>query len=70
MNKPEHQMLVLTPRRRGRPRASQPATTVCAWVPASVYDSINRIANERDISVSAVVNQVLTKVFLPKTKSS
>jgi len=66
MNESQPQMLILVPRRRGRPRASEPATTVCAWVPASVYDSLNRIANEKDISVSALVNQMLSKVLTPK----
>jgi hypothetical protein len=62
MSEAQHQMIVLTPRRRGRPRSSEPGTTVSAWIPAGAYDALNRIANERDISVSALVGQVLKRV--------
>lgn len=57
----EPQMLILEPRRRGRPRVSEARTSVSAWIPAACYDALNRIANERDISVSALVGKVLTK---------
>lgn len=55
----EPQMLVLTPRRRGRPRAHEPGSTMSVWVPARYHDVFCRIANEKDLSVSKVVAKVL-----------
>lgn len=57
----QHQMIVLTPRRRGRPRATEPRMRLSAWIPSKAFDSLNRLANEKDISISAVVSQILTK---------
>lgn len=59
----ESQVIVLTPRRRGRPRAPEPGSTISAWIPAKYHDRLIRIANEKDISVSAVVRTVIAGAF-------
>jgi len=54
--------------KRGRPRSTDPGSRVSTWIPARYHDQLIRIANERDISVSAVVNKVLTKALNPSGK--
>lgn len=53
------QMMVIAPRRRGRPRVQEPRTTVCTWMEARHYDQIVRMANQQEKSVSALVRDLL-----------
>lgn len=64
----KHQMIILTPRRRGRPRAMEPGSRVTTWIPERYHDALIRIANEKDISVSAVVGNVLTQALELRAK--
>ena len=66
MNEPKFQCFVIGPRRRGRPMSAEPSSRVTTWIPAKYHDALIRVANEKDISVSALVNQVLTKALTPK----
>lgn len=47
------------PRRPGRPRAKEPRTSVCAWIPASEHDKLIALAKAKEMSVSAFVRKVL-----------
>jgi len=46
--------------------SAEPSSRVTTWIPAKYHDALIRVANEKDISVSALVNQVLTKALTPK----
>lgn len=46
-------------RRRGRPPAEEPGSTVCAWVSVSEHDQLVEIARERGESVSSVARKLL-----------
>lgn len=46
-------------RGRGRPPAAEPRTSVSTWLPASYHDRLIRVARQQDVSVSAVVRQLL-----------
>lgn len=46
-------------RRRGRPRVLETSAAVTTWLPAKEHDRLIRIANEHEISVSALVRRVL-----------
>jgi hypothetical protein len=52
----------------GRPRSPEPQSTVCSWVPATLHDRLIRAANQREISVSAYVRNVI--IFALKDESS
>jgi predicted HicB family RNase H-like nuclease len=52
----------------GRPRSPEPQSTVCSWVPAKLHDRLIRAANQREISVSAYVRNVI--IFALKDESS
>ena len=43
------------PSKGGRPRATEPGSTVSAWVPASDYDKIIKAAKAQDVTISALV---------------
>lgn len=47
-------------RGRGRPRAAEPMSAVCMWVPASKHDQLVRLANQRGISVSRLVKSLVS----------
>lgn len=49
----------LAPRRRGRPRVSEPRSTVSTWLPAHAHDRLIQIAKREERSISAVVRQLL-----------
>jgi hypothetical protein len=55
--------LIILPRRQrgGRPRASEPKTSVCAWLPASDHDRLIRIAESEAVSVSKYVGEIVQK---------
>lgn len=46
-------------RPRGRPRVEEPLSAISTRLPASYHDRLIRIANAQEISVSAVVRQLL-----------
>jgi hypothetical protein len=46
-------------RRRGRPRVSEPRSTVSTWLPAHAHDRLIQIAKREELSISAVVRQLL-----------
>lgn len=53
-------LFVVGPRRgRGRPRATEPRASICAWVPASFYDRLARRAAHDDKSISSLVRDTL-----------
>jgi hypothetical protein len=52
--------------RRGRPRGTEPGSTLTAYVPASYHDRITQLAIKHDISVSQVVRRVLDQAFKKK----
>lgn len=52
---------IIIPRRpRGRPRASEPGSTVSVWLPASYHDRLVKMAANMDESVSTLVRSLLT----------
>lgn len=61
----EDSMFVVGPRsnqetrRRGRPRVSEPRSSVSTWVPASYHDRLIKMANQKDVSVSMLVRSLL-----------
>jgi len=44
---------------RGRPRVTEPRTSVSTWLPAQYHDRLIQLANLRDESVSATVRRLL-----------
>lgn len=55
MTRPEPVMV----RKRGRPRAQEPRSSVSTWLPARHHDRLIRLANRRGESVSATVREVI-----------
>jgi hypothetical protein len=47
------------PRKRGRPKADVPCTALTTWVPVNYYDKLNKMADDRHMSVSGLVRQIL-----------
>ena len=54
-------------RRRGRPRVSEPRSSVSTWVPASYHDRLIEMANQKDVSVSMLVRSMLMLQLRKKT---
>lgn len=52
-------------RRRGpgRPPASEPGSTVCAWLTVEKHDQLVELAREKDVSVSKLVVEAVTKMY-------
>lgn len=59
---------VITNRKGGRPRVSEPQTAISAWIPAKYHDRLARIAIRNDVSVSAVVKNAIV-LFLKDDSS-
>ncbi len=53
------QILIVEPRRRGRPRASEPGSAVMTWLPQSDHDRLVKLAQIRGETVSSVVRSLL-----------
>lgn len=71
MSSPQDSALtMLTTRRRGRPRAREPRSSVSAWILARHHDVLVHLANERSMSVSAVVRSLITKAVAEKPPES
>lgn len=51
------------PKKRGRPPAEEPSTTLCVWIYSKQYDALATMASQRDMSVSALVKHMLTKAY-------
>lgn len=45
--------------RRGRPRSEQPCTSVSTWVPTPYHDRLIKMANQRGMTVSSLVKQII-----------
>lgn len=56
-----------TPKKRGRPRVSEPRSTVSTWVTVSQHDRLVRLADQHGVSVSTVVKS-LVMITLPKVE--
>lgn len=46
-------------RPRGRPRVEEPRSTVSTWVWARHHDALIKLAQKREMSVSALVREIL-----------
>jgi hypothetical protein len=47
------------PKKRGRPRVSEPRSWVSTRLPVSYHDRLIQMANEKDVSVSMLVRSLL-----------
>jgi hypothetical protein len=54
------------PKKRGRPRVSEPRSNVHAWVPTPTHDRIIRLASAQNMTVSGFVSKLLTHVVGPR----
>ncbi len=45
--------------RPGRPRAPYESASLSAWVPTPTYDALVKAANDRHMSLSSLVKQIL-----------
>lgn len=48
-------------RRRGRPRSDREMSSVSTWIWAQHHDALVKMANQREVSVSALVRDILSK---------
>lgn len=55
----DHSFMVVSARKRGRPRAKDPSTTVLTRLPNSYYDRLTKIAHRHGISMSSVVRNIV-----------
>lgn len=51
--------LVDVERRRGRPRVSEPGTSVSTWLRPDEHDRLIKLANARETTVSSLVRSLL-----------
>ena len=61
---------MVTTRKRGRPRASEPHMRVSTWVSQRQFDRLCGIAQRRGVSVSSLVRRVIVLQFKDDTSSS
>lgn len=47
-------------RRIGRPKAAEPRSSVSAWIPVAQHDQLVKLATQRGVSVSQVVNALVS----------
>ncbi len=55
----EPQMAIMGGSKRGRPRASEPGSTLSIWLPASDHDYYAKLAAQRGESISKTVGLLL-----------
>lgn len=55
----EPQLFIVGKRRGGRPRATEPRSSVSTWIPVSQHDQLVRLANQREVSVSTLVKSLI-----------
>jgi hypothetical protein len=53
MNPPEEK------RPRGRPKLTEPRSTVSVWLPAKAHDRLIQLAKQQEQSISATVRELL-----------
>lgn len=58
-DEPENEPSMTIIGRPGRPRARYQSASVSAWVPTPTYDRLVKMANDRHMTVSALVKQIL-----------
>lgn len=51
------------PRRRGRPPAEEPSSTISVWLFSRHHDRLVQAAKARDVSVSSLVREMLVKAY-------
>lgn len=56
-------MVAGEPARRGRPRSSEPGSTLSIWIPASDHDYYAKLAAARGESISKTVGLLLKTRF-------
>lgn len=56
-----------SPRRRGRPKATDPQEPISTRVPQSYYDRLNKLANKRGESMSQLVRTLIMLRIKPDT---
>ena len=47
--------------KRGRPRVAEPGSSVSTWLRQADHDQLIRLAQRHDLSVSALVRQLVTR---------
>jgi hypothetical protein len=52
-------MLVVGPKKRGRPPAQRECTSLSMWIPTDYYDRLTQIARRNGVSMSAVARQLI-----------
>lgn len=57
----EKSIFIAGGRRRGRPPAQEQSTGLTTWVPNRFHDQLIKLANERSMSVSALVKTLLIR---------
>ena len=50
-----------TPRKRGRPRATEPGSPLTVWLPQRTHDRLCTVARKTDQSVSSIARRLLTR---------
>lgn len=53
--------------RRGRPPAEEPCTSLSVWIPTKYYDRLAQLANGHQVSMSALVRQMIVLQLRQKT---
>ena len=66
MNEPQIMVFGGDRRRRGRPRVEEPRSTLSTWVWAKHHDKLVQIAARKEMSVSALVREILSKAVPPE----
>ena len=59
-------LMVVGPRRPGRPRVAEPLKPVTAWVPPAYLDRLDKLARKHDVSVSKLVCRVIEEALKSK----
>lgn len=59
---------VLIEPRRGRPRACKQYSTVTAHVPADLHDALIQLAGRKEMSVSSVVREIVSRAIVLQNK--
>jgi len=57
-------------KRRGRPRVLGSRSSVSTWIPATDHDALIRAAQQRGVSVSAVLRGLIRRQLSPKKPNS
>ena len=63
MGKITEDSLLVVGGKRGRPRAKEPGSSVSTWIPVSHHDQLVKLANAKEMTVSAFVKDLLSRVL-------